>query len=466
MIRAIVVDDEKLVRKGFVQLVDWPRYGIQVVGEAADSQRALQLLDQQPVDLMFVDITMPGMSGFELISQVLEQNRPVQSVILTCHHEFDYVQEALRLGAVDYIVKTLLNKDNVDQTMQRIAGRLHREAERQNDSRRMFAGAMALRRRCGLIEEGDGGDGLPDDPAIERLSPELAIWHPAGDGQVGGTEEQRRRVDPAWETIAIAPSDRYTAPEAESLIREQLGRWLFYAAQQTAAVSLRELAELREASEELDEEERQAQLQSRWRQYNWLLYGKSWQEWSDLVAELRPKPSFLLGLAQEMQQDCMGVMAWDKGAAADQSPSDLIATWGGLSRSLSDMALSVQRRMADQALSREVVLALIRALATMRRHACDDVTQSDVAKAVGMSRSYFSQCFKLFIGRSFGEVLRKMRIEQAQRLLLESGMSVQEISAAVGFDDHKHFSRTFRERVGMYPTEYRTLYHNVGGGAR
>lgn len=96
MIKAVVVDDERLVRKGFISLIDWSSFGVVIVGEAGDGNAALALLREQETDLLFVDLTMPGMSGFDLIRQVRQRFPAIRCVVLTCHHEFDYVQEALR----------------------------------------------------------------------------------------------------------------------------------------------------------------------------------------------------------------------------------------------------------------------------------------------------------------------------------------------------------------------------------
>ncbi len=88
-------------------------------------------------------------------------------------------------------------------------------------------------------------------------------------------------------------------------------------------------------------------------------------------------------------------------------------------------------------------------------NACADLKQADVARQIGMGRSYFSQCYKKFTGLSFGDTLRKIRIEHAKQMLLHTDLSVYEIASKVGFEDDKHFSRVFRDQVTLYPTEFR-----------
>lgn len=459
--KALVVDDEKLVRKGFISLVDWSIYGIEIVGEAADSYRALQLLQQQPsIDLMFVDITMPGMSGFELIKQVRQKNSSIHFVILTCHHEFDYIQEALRLGAIDYIVKTLLNKDNVDDTMKRISGRLKLEIGRKDADAHFFSSAIVVRSRDEIGSAEEIRDALPEEAAVVPLSAHLHICYLGGNDCYLAAKELRHRLNQHWDVIEATASARITREDAEALILKRLEHYLFYAYPSSSPeVSIRELADLHKASENYTSEFEK--LQEEWFQFKWLLYGKGWISWNDKISSMRPNPDFLTGFMKELCREWLLYMEWSPQEMAVLATEKTVRTWSEMGQAIMALSLVVQRRMADLSLSREVVLSLIRSLWMIDRQACEDLTQNDVAKAVNMSRSYFSQCFKLFVGNSFGEVLRKVRIDRAKRLLLESSMSISEISGAVGFLDNKYFSRAFKEKVGVYPTEYRIMHEAI-----
>ncbi len=128
-IKALIVDDESLVRKGLRLIVPWETYGIELAGEAATAEKALDFVRREPVDLLLADITMPGMSGLELTKLLQREHPGIKVVILTCHQDFDYIQEALRLGAIDYIVKTQLENMDMNAAMERIS-RTVRESRR------------------------------------------------------------------------------------------------------------------------------------------------------------------------------------------------------------------------------------------------------------------------------------------------------------------------------------------------
>ncbi|CAG7614690.1 response regulator [Paenibacillus allorhizosphaerae] len=120
MIRAMIVDDEYFVRKGLITTLPWESFGIRIVAEANNGKKALELLAEQPVDLVFTDLTMPVMNGFDLMRCIRQQYPQMDVVILTCHQDFNYIQDTLRLGALDYIVKTELEAGNLEESLQRI----------------------------------------------------------------------------------------------------------------------------------------------------------------------------------------------------------------------------------------------------------------------------------------------------------------------------------------------------------
>lgn len=120
MLNVLIVDDDKFARMGLISMIPWEKYGMKVVGEAANGKRALEFMRQNKVNLMFVDIAMPVMDGIQLIRQVKEENEDVCFVVMSFHEEFEYVQESLRLGALDYISKYKMEMEDYDDIMSRI----------------------------------------------------------------------------------------------------------------------------------------------------------------------------------------------------------------------------------------------------------------------------------------------------------------------------------------------------------
>lgn len=86
------------------------------------------------------------------------------------------------------------------------------------------------------------------------------------------------------------------------------------------------------------------------------------------------------------------------------------------------------------------------------------LTLQSVSEKVGLSRNYFCILFQKEVGRPFVDYLTNLRIDQAKKLLLETSLSIAEISEQVGYSTPKYFSRIFMKRVEMQPSTYRTLH--------
>lgn len=128
MIRVLIVEDDKLARKGIISMMPWDSYNMKVVGDVPNGAKALDFLASNQVDLMFVDLAMPVMSGIELMEKVRDMYPHVNFVVLTFHENFEYVQTALRLGALDYISKAELESENYDQIFQHILKKLEEKS--------------------------------------------------------------------------------------------------------------------------------------------------------------------------------------------------------------------------------------------------------------------------------------------------------------------------------------------------
>ena len=125
MLKTLIVDDEKLVRSELRRLIDWESYHIEIIGEAENGRAALHFLEEHPdTDLMFSDLTMPGISGIEFLERVRKDYPKVRIVVMTMHQDFDFVQQALRLGAVDYITKTQIERQNFGSILKNLLKRL------------------------------------------------------------------------------------------------------------------------------------------------------------------------------------------------------------------------------------------------------------------------------------------------------------------------------------------------------
>ena len=124
--RALVVDDEPLARQTLRDLlaqpppgVDAPFDAVHVVAEAADGDRALELVRELRPDLVFLDVQMPGRSGLEVLAAFDDAPTPPAAVVLTTAYD-QYALAAYELGAVDYLLKPF-GPDRLARALRRAA---------------------------------------------------------------------------------------------------------------------------------------------------------------------------------------------------------------------------------------------------------------------------------------------------------------------------------------------------------
>ena len=103
-IRVLLADDHALVRAGMRSLLN-AMAEVEVVGEAASGEEALELAGRSRPDIVLMDIAMKGMSGLDAAARLRERHPEVRVVILSMHSGEEYVLKALRAGAVGYLLK-------------------------------------------------------------------------------------------------------------------------------------------------------------------------------------------------------------------------------------------------------------------------------------------------------------------------------------------------------------------------
>ncbi|MBO9608581.1 MAG: response regulator [Paenibacillaceae bacterium] len=111
MYSVLLVDDEPMLRDGMRKFIPWADYGIKTVLEASNVSEALEMIDNHEVDLIFLDVRLPGESGLDLLKTVHERQDGIHVVIMSGYHEFEYARMSVRYRAIDYLVKPIQLQD-------------------------------------------------------------------------------------------------------------------------------------------------------------------------------------------------------------------------------------------------------------------------------------------------------------------------------------------------------------------
>ena len=111
MLKVLIVEDEEMIRKGIVLTVDWAALDCVVVGEASNGIEGLEAAKRLEPTLIITDLKMPKMDGIEMLRTLRCQGCNAYVIILTAYDDFSYAQSALRLGAVDFLLKPFHDGD-------------------------------------------------------------------------------------------------------------------------------------------------------------------------------------------------------------------------------------------------------------------------------------------------------------------------------------------------------------------
>ena len=110
MIRVVVADDHHLVRQGIRALLEKPG-DIEVVGEAADGQEAIELVQRLLPDVLVIDFSMPRLNGIEAVRRIQDLGVKTRALILSMYSDDTLVRQALRSGAGGYLLKRAVSDE-------------------------------------------------------------------------------------------------------------------------------------------------------------------------------------------------------------------------------------------------------------------------------------------------------------------------------------------------------------------
>lgn len=111
MYKVVIVEDSSLLRKGMIHTMDWVSLDCQVVGSAGDGPEGLRVILETQPDIILTDIRMPGMNGLEMIDAAWKQGCAASVIIISAYDDFNYAQQGMKLGAVEYLVKPVEDED-------------------------------------------------------------------------------------------------------------------------------------------------------------------------------------------------------------------------------------------------------------------------------------------------------------------------------------------------------------------
>ncbi|MCM3782299.1 response regulator [Neobacillus mesonae] len=468
MIDVLIVDDDNLVRKGLISAMPWSSFNMRVIGEAGNGEKALEFLGNHKVDLLMTDLAMPVMSGIELIRMVRKLYPDVAISVLTLHQDFEYIQEALRLGAIDYIAKVQLEKERFEEVLSRIHERIVNEQQKQRSHPSVTEYQYSSESAYAILS-------LENKPLVDNIRQNAAfldpwklesdglilLWKPSDNESNPCNQTHSKEAPPApnfliegkWKMLRITQAQGMMLTELVRLLQHYTKKDLFYdvdlGAQNPMEKSVQQLhALLSESSHD-----HMDSIKKGLHAFHWIYDDHSFDSLLTQLREARLPIAKLLQLLYGFSLDWNRLFTmYEQTVIALPDTFSCFREVVDWMKSFRDIALELSGRLE---LSREVSSSILAAVTIVHNELHSSLFALDVAIRVNLSRSYFNQCFKKIVGRSFNEYLRKVRIDKAREYLTQTAKPIVWIAEHTGYADEKYFSKVFREQTGMLPSEYR-----------
>ncbi|SFA98410.1 two-component system, response regulator YesN [Cohnella sp. OV330] len=511
MISLLIVDDEKIIRRGLQSLIERQFPNQFNYRFAENGQEALKLLSQEPADMMFTDIRMPIMDGIELLEQLQEHPVRPEIVLLSGYNQFLYAQKAIRYAVKDYLVKPVMREELfavLERLMRDIRIREERadkageeaslvaaeivtqhltqkdvdDAITQNKLKQagfswLDAGyTLGLFARRGAGSQTGSTDAASFRNQIAELLQEHMDWILTRDGE-GGTIMIAR--DPV---MFYRAAERWRLRGYESRLRIAISesvqgieriRWAYSQAKQTLKYRIvipeRDVLDYASISERNERHVVPVELIQRLLNLIGMGRGDEIKQLLDQILDIRVICSCEIGYLERISQ-LLNEELFDKlfriygykvlgllGTYAqvghignfDRFEEYYIAVEQLLDRLDRFIQDRREQAPADQNTMQKVV-------AYLQTHYADDLNMAVVSNHFSLNYSYFSHAFQEYSGESFSNYVRRLRLDKAKELLVRSDLKVYEISNQVGFENVKHFTRIFKDTEGITALEFRS----------
>ncbi len=496
--KVLIVDDEKLI-------CEWMEFCIsknpayQLVGIGHNGKEGLELFQKYEPDLILTDIKMPVMDGMELLHAVRAQSSTVKVVLLTAFAEFDMVRQALRDGAYDYLLKTEMNNDILQELLERVS-KTCSVSEANNNNTIVTAQAHAIVRKimrqkeplaeedlhalreCGVRWRNnglfalavwkqhlmDGGLQFPENgPArhVAGFDYTDRIYMVVGNlpRALSDTEKSQMLRDYAGKLkelnqcmVGISPTtdDMSMIPTLVRYAALSLSRGFY-----EGAVRLYEPVQTLVQLEARDCAWRSSLPALRVR-----LYQQNYEERYHILEDFfQDTAKKQIGEVDLLTKFCTDIydLLYANAASSGLHPEDsekihlMLTTSVSMSEVcrpvLELAALCRDKNQNRQPHSKAVQLAL----KFIRAHYAQSISLEQVAAEVYLTPEYFSRIFKEETGMTFVNYLTDIRLHHSLQLLETTALRVQDVAQHVGYPNVSYFSTVFKKKYGMSPYEYR-----------
>ena len=163
MYKVLIVEDEDIIRKGLLFMVNWQEADCVVVGEAVDGLEGLEKIRETNPDIVVVDINMPVKDGLSMLEDSIEEYG-YDAVIVSGYSDFEYARKAIRLGVTEYLLKPV-NFNELYDALRKIKDKQQAAARLRHELKQLDM----EKRKLGILDEPETGDSAEGNRHVEYM---------------------------------------------------------------------------------------------------------------------------------------------------------------------------------------------------------------------------------------------------------------------------------------------------------
>lgn len=505
MYSILIVDDEKNCRQTLKGIIQKSGVLVDLIMECGNGEEALEVLANQGIDVMFVDICMPRMNGIELMKKVqMLPNKPI-TVAVSGHDDFAYAVEMMRLGVRDYVLKPA-DRGTLEQLIRKfdeeiIQRQMRSKTQRnigyqqlkyliQNDNISEKETDVIIRQYQDRVFPVSGyvicclekreypetennhfiylSDVWGNDLfVVDSRALQLFCKNELTDGYLGFSdihyglsgfkqayEEAFLARRQAFRKMAHRVFCRKREADEDSydeiylqhgrIFIDDKGTEIVASYQENDNEQLKQIAQL--AGTNKNEEIRRIMKSIK----------------RDVCKGSYSLESFEQGIAslvQSIQSTYRNLLKEEK---TDFEKFENIYQYPCLDDFISELTewiLALQEKIHTRFDNYKNKQKIAQAVSYIEENYNRDLNMAVVSNYVSMNYSLFSYEFKQYTGMNFVSYVKKLRVTEAQRLLTDTDLRISEISSKIGYENEKHFMKTFKGVCGVSPSEYRKNTH-------
>ncbi len=385
MKKALLADDDFLVRSYLKMLTSWERAGFEITADVRDGEEALEALEKEPVDLVVTDLSMPLMDGIQLITEIRKKYPDIYIIVLSCHDEFEYVKKAMKEGADEYVLKNSLNEESLYTLLEAASEQLEKslgKAPIEEDSKE--ESKEEIKESGEAPEEG------------YSMNEKFLFFNQILAGTLQGQEREEKR-------IRVGISGKYKNSAVIVIKKEDT-----------------EACDLLDQVKALQKKKEKREFLER--------VGGTVEAMKDSHCDSALIEQWFKKLARSLQVESV---------KEELHFSCIQEVEEALDR-LGDLAFKAEKQALPENISAPVKMAA----EYVNKHYREDIGLGEAAEAAGVNSSYLSYLFSQEMGTGFANYLLRLRLDHAKKLLRESNMKMWQVAEESGFNDYHYFSKS------------------------